>query len=152
LQISPYGTLPGEVLKATLIKGMKDEWVQTLNLMGKGDIYQETYDNIVQLCIRCLRGSTQTKSWMQTPLTRNSNISSRGVTRDEFGNLLENFKTDILSTLTIQLDVLQDKQKQAEAEQTLAIFFHRCRKKHGPREFPLDVVRVCAICAKDHAT
>jgi hypothetical protein len=47
LQISPYGTLPGEVLKATLIKGMKDEWVETLNLMGKGDIYQETYDNIV---------------------------------------------------------------------------------------------------------
>jgi len=125
LQISPYGTLPGAVLKATLIKGMKDEWVQTLNLMGKGDIYQETYDNIVQLCIRCLRGSTQTKSWMQTPLTRNRNISS---------------------------NVLQDKQKQAEAEQTLAIFFHRCRKKHGPREFPLDVVQVCTIYAKDHAT
>jgi hypothetical protein len=27
LQISPYSTLLGEVLKATLIKGMKDEWV-----------------------------------------------------------------------------------------------------------------------------
>jgi hypothetical protein len=36
LQISPYGMLPGEVLKETLIKGMKDEWVETLNLMGKG--------------------------------------------------------------------------------------------------------------------
>jgi hypothetical protein len=58
LQRSPYGTLPGEVLKATLIKGMKDEWVETLNLMGKGDIYQETYDEIVQLCIRCSRSST----------------------------------------------------------------------------------------------
>jgi hypothetical protein len=152
LQRSPYGTLPGEVLKATLIKGMKDEWVETLNLMGKGDIYQETYDNIVLLCIRCSRGSTQTRSGMQTSLTRNSNITSGGVTRAEVGNLLENFKTDILSTLTTQLDVLQAKQKQAEAEQTLAIFFHRCRKKHGPRECPLDVVRVCAICAKDHAT
>jgi hypothetical protein len=152
LQRSPYGTLPGEVLKATLIKGMKDEWVETLNLMGKGDIYQETYDNIVQLCIRCSRGSTQTRSGMRTPLTRNNNITSGGVTRAEVGNLLENFKTDILSTLTTQLDVLQAKQKQAEAEQTLAIFFHRCRKKHGPRECPLDVVRVCAICAKDHAT
>ena len=61
LQRSPYGTLPGEVLKATLIKGMKDEWVETLNLMGKGDIYQETYDDIVLLCIRCSRGSSQTK-------------------------------------------------------------------------------------------
>jgi hypothetical protein len=58
LQRSPYSTLAGEVLKATLIKGMKDEWVETLNLMGKGDIYQEMSDEIVQLCIRCLRGST----------------------------------------------------------------------------------------------
>jgi hypothetical protein len=32
----------------------------------------------------------------------------------------------------------------------LAIFFHKYRKKHGPRECPLDVVQVCAICAKDH--
>ena len=31
---------------------MKDELVDTLNLMGKGDIYQETYDNIIQLCIQ----------------------------------------------------------------------------------------------------
>jgi hypothetical protein len=27
LQRSPYGTLPGEVLKANMIKGMRDEWV-----------------------------------------------------------------------------------------------------------------------------
>ena len=64
LQRSPYGTLPGEVLNATLIKGMKDEWVETLNLMRKGDIYQETYDNITLLCIRCSRGSTGTRLGM----------------------------------------------------------------------------------------
>jgi hypothetical protein len=82
-----------------------------LNLMGKGDSYQETYDDIILLCIRCSRGSSRTRSGMRTPLTRNSNITSGGVTRDEVGNLLENFKTDILSTLTTQLDVLQAKQK-----------------------------------------
>jgi hypothetical protein len=106
LQRSPYGTLPSEVLKATLIKGMKDEWVETLNIMGKGDIYQETYDNIIQLCIKCSQGSTQTGSGMHTSLTRSNNATSRGVTRDEVGNLLENFKIDILSTLTTQLDAL----------------------------------------------
>jgi hypothetical protein len=58
LQRSLYGTLPGEVLQATLIKGMKDEWIKTLNLMGKGDIYQEIYDDIILLCIRCSRGSS----------------------------------------------------------------------------------------------
>ena len=62
------------------------------------------------------------------------------VTRAEFGNLLENFKTDILGTLTTQIDVLQAKQKQAIAEQNLAIFFPRCRKKHRQRECPLDMV------------
>jgi hypothetical protein len=62
LKRSPYGTLPGEVFKDTLIKCMKDEWVETLNLMGKGAIYQETYDEIVQFCIRSLRGSTRTIS------------------------------------------------------------------------------------------
>jgi hypothetical protein len=46
---------------------------------------------------------------MQTPLTRNNNITSVGVTRAEVGNLLENFKTNILSTLTTQLDVFQAK-------------------------------------------
>jgi hypothetical protein len=107
--LSPYGTLPGEVLKATLIKGMKDEWVETLNLMGKGDIYQENYDNIILLCIRCSQGHTWTKSGMRSSLTINSNITSGGVTRAEVGNRLENFKTDILSTLTTQLDVLQAK-------------------------------------------
>jgi hypothetical protein len=80
LQISPYGTLPGEVLKATLIEGMKYEWVETLNLMVKGDIYQETYDDIILLCIRCSRGSSQTRSGMHIPLTRNKNSTSGSVT------------------------------------------------------------------------
>ena len=80
LQRSPYVALPGEVLMETLIKGMKDEWVETLNLMGKGDIYQETYDNIIQLCIRCSRGSTRTRSGMRTSLTRSNNTTSGGVT------------------------------------------------------------------------
>jgi hypothetical protein len=49
------------------------------------------------------------RSWMRTPLTRNSNIISGGVTRAKVSNFLENFKTDILSTLTTQVNVLQDK-------------------------------------------
>ena len=66
--------------------------------------------------------------------------------------LLENFKTDILGTLTTQLDILQAKQKQMEAEQNLAIFCPKCRKKHSHKECPLDAVQTCAICTKDHLT
>ena len=37
---------------------------------------------------------------------RDNKISTEGVTHVEIGNLLENFKTDILGTLTTQLDVM----------------------------------------------
>jgi len=47
---------------------------------------------------------------------RDNKISIEGVTRAEIGNLLENFKTDILGTLTTQLDIMQAKQKKMEAE------------------------------------
>jgi len=66
----------------------------------------------------------------------------------EIPNLLEDFKTDILGTLTMQLDVLEAKQKQALTEQNLAIFCPRCQKKHSQRECPLDMVQTCAICTK----
>jgi hypothetical protein len=36
-------------------------------------------------------------------------VTSGSVTRVEIGNILENFKTDILGTLTMQLNVLQAK-------------------------------------------
>ena len=53
LQRSPYTTLSKDILKAAMIKGMKEEWFKTLNIMGKGDIYLEGYDDIIALCIRC---------------------------------------------------------------------------------------------------
>ena len=57
-----------------------------------------------------------------------------------------------MGTLTKQLDIMQAKQKQAEAEQNLAIFCPRCRKKYSHKECPLDTVQTCAICTNDHLT
>ena len=99
---SPYASLPlpNNVLKTTLIRGMKDQWVETLNIMGKGDIYQESYANIIDLCIRSSRGNTRLKSAERDMITRDNKTSNEGVTPAEIGNLLEDFKTDILGTLT----------------------------------------------------
>lgn len=72
LQRSPRTGLPKEVLRAILIKGMKEEWIQTLNLMGKGNISQEYYDEIVLLCNRCLRGRTRTGPGSQDPIAKGS--------------------------------------------------------------------------------
>eukprot|EP00253_Pinus_taeda_P033127 PITA_33127 len=154
LQRSPYASLPlpNNVLKTILIKGMKEQWIETLNIMGKGDIYQESFADIIDLCIRNSRGGTRIKLAEHDRFARENKISSEGVTRVEIGNLFENFKTDILGTLTTQLDVLQAKQKQMEAEQNLAIFYPRCRKKHSHKECPLDTIQTCAICTRDHST
>lgn len=115
LQRSPYASLPlpDNVLKTTLIKGMKEQWVETLNIMGKGDIYQENFVDIIDLCIRSSIGSTRLKPVERDMLTRDNKIPGGGVTRAKICNLLEDFKIDILGTLKMQLDIMQAKHKQA---------------------------------------
>ena len=75
-----------------------------------------------------------------------------GITRVEIGSLLEKFKTDLLSTLGTQVDVLKENKKKEEQEQALAIFCSKCRKKHPLRECPLDSIQVCALCTENHST
>lgn len=41
LQTSPYTTLGRDMLKTALIRGMKYECIETLNLVGQGDISKE---------------------------------------------------------------------------------------------------------------
>ena len=53
--------------------------------------------------------------------------SSGGVTGIDLGNLLENFKTDILGAMGSQLDSLQVKKRQDEERPKMSIFFPRCR-------------------------
>jgi len=47
---------------------------------------------------------------------------------------------------------MQVKEKQADAEQNLAIFCAKCRNKHSHKEFLLDAVQSCAIYTREHAT
>jgi hypothetical protein len=61
-------------------------------------------------------------------------------------------KQDILSTLGSQLDTLKIKQKKELEDATLTIFCPKCRKRHPLKEFPLDNIDLCGICADNHAT
>lgn len=72
LKISPYATLHRVVLKTTSIREMKDDQIETLNLMGKVGISKEEYDVILNMSIMCSQGSTQTKPRVRDYLNRTS--------------------------------------------------------------------------------
>ena len=65
-----------------------------------------------------------------TTFSRVHKSASGGATRAEIGNLLEDFKTEMLSSFASQMDTLQIKKKKAEAEEALSIFCSQCRDKN----------------------
>ena len=85
--------------------------------MEAGDISHKTFAQISEMYKNYsgIRGKFGKK--FREPYSRNvrGNIPSiGGVTRVQLGNLLENFKTDILGEMGSQLDALQDKKRQDE--------------------------------------
>ena len=77
--------------------------------MGKGDISKFPFDEIVELCQKYSRGRANIGNRDVNSVASKS--TTRGVTRAEIGSLFENFKTDLLSTLGKQVDVLKAKKK-----------------------------------------
>ena len=49
-----------DVLKIILLRGIREELLGMLNLMGKEDILKESFENIIELCRRYSRGSSRT--------------------------------------------------------------------------------------------
>ena len=52
-----------DVLKKILLRGIREDFLGMLNLLGKGDISKESFENIVELCRRYYRGSFRTNKW-----------------------------------------------------------------------------------------
>lgn len=51
LQRSKHNNLDPEILKTIFIRGMRDNCLDTLNLLGKGDISQDPFLKIIKLCL-----------------------------------------------------------------------------------------------------
>lgn len=103
-----------ETLKALLLKSIRDEWIDLLNLMGKGDISLLSFGDICDLCIHISRGKERTRKSPRDLVISRINKSATGTTsRADIGNLLDNFKTNILGSLSEQIDIhkIQNKTK-----------------------------------------
>eukprot|EP00253_Pinus_taeda_P004263 PITA_04263 len=155
LKRAKMSNLDEEILKALLLKAIRDEWIDILNMMGKGDISQLPLHDIGELCVHLSREKSKTRKGSRDPSLIRANKSATGsVSRAEIGNMLDEFKTDILGSLSEQLDTLKIHNKQKAEAEALAIYFSKCRKKHAIRECPLDakVVETCVICSENHET
>ena len=59
---SGHTTIGRDVLRIILLCGIREDCLNMLNLLGKGDISKEPFDNIVDLCRRYSRGSFRTST------------------------------------------------------------------------------------------
>ena len=78
--------------------------------MGNGDVSYLPFDEITKLCQKYSRGRARNgKRDVTSKITKSATGT---ISRAEFGSLLEDFKTDILSTLGTQVELLKTKKIQ----------------------------------------
>lgn len=93
--------LDDETLKSILLKYIRDEWIDLLNLMGKGDVSQLSFGEICDLCKHISRGKARIGKNMRDPVMSRINKSTiRTVNRAKICILLDNFKTYIPGSLS----------------------------------------------------
>lgn len=107
LQKSKHKHLEKEILKTLLLKGIKDEFLELLNLIGKGDVFQLSYDDFCELCIRYSRGISKASKNPRDVCSLFSKSATRtGDIRAKINGLLEHFKVHFISSLSSKLNDL----------------------------------------------
>ena len=92
-----------DTLETFSLRTIRDEWIDLLTLMRRGDLYELPFEEICETCKRISRGRE-----------RVSKSTSTLVRKEELGNLLNNFKTKILSNLSEQVEMLRMQNEQKE--------------------------------------
>ena len=128
---------------------MRDDCWDTLNVLEKGDICQESFEEIIKLCLRCSRGSSRGRSMTQDASIWIQKSANGGVTRVEIGNMFKNIKTN-LSTLSSELTTTQVKKAHDEFNKSLVVFCLKCKEKHSLRECRVNNINLCNICELEH--
>lgn len=107
-----------DILKIILLRELREDSLQLLKIVGKGDISKQNIETICDYCIKCSKGATISGQGIWS-----LNTFDGWVRKAEIRNLLDNLRTNILSTLSAQMDTLQEKLKHMELEKSMAIFF-----------------------------
>ena len=133
-------TLDEDSLKLILLRRVKEDPIETLNLLSNGDIYQLDYDDIKRIFKNHSRSSRK-KGRSNKGLASQSFNPTNNI-KNELGGLIEDMKTDILHSLAMQMDTMQIKKKWEEGEKALVVYCLKCTKKHPRNECPFDLIDV----------
>ena len=82
-----------ESLKLVLLRGIWEDILDTIHLLAEGDIYQLSYEDI-NTVFRNHSRAARKKGRGSQPITSTS--SSNSSIKDEIGNMLEDFKSEML--------------------------------------------------------
>lgn len=139
-------------MKTIFIRGMRNDCLDTLNLLGKGDISQESFDEKIKICLRCSRGSSRGRVMVWDASVKIQKSTNEGVIRAEIINLFKNLKTDLLSTLSAQIMMTQVKKAQDEVDTNSVVFCLKCMEKHSLKECRVNIINLYNICDLEHST
>lgn len=101
-------TLNPESLKLVLLRGIREDLLDTLHLLVGRDIYQLSYEDI-KIVFRNHSRAARKKGRGSQPIA--STYSYNSSIKGEIGNMLEDFKSEMLQTLAMQMDTLHIKRK-----------------------------------------
>ena len=75
-----------DTLKVILLQGIRDEWIDVLNLTGKGDISHLPYPKICDLWKNISREKSKYGKGPRDAISRVNKSSTGRVSREEIGN------------------------------------------------------------------
>jgi len=116
-------TLDPKSLNLVLLSGGGEYLLDTLNQLSGRDIYQLPYEDIKNVF---KNHSKEARKKGRGSLTMANSSSSNTSIKGKIGTMLEDFKTEMLQNLSLQMDTMKIKRKEEELERELAIFCPRC--------------------------
>ena len=116
--------------------------MDTLNLIGKGDISKLSFDDI---CDRCRNYSRSHRSIRGNSSKFSTMGNTSDISKHEIGNLLEDLKTNLLNHMGKQIDTLYSCRKHEEVEKALVVYCLTYHKKHGPEDCPYNQTHVASL-------
>jgi len=96
-------TLDLKSLKLVLLKGIREDILETLNMLSEGKIYQLSDDDINRIFNK--RSKAAKNKGRSSQDLANSSSSNRSI-KSEIGNMLEDFKIEMLHTLALQMGTM----------------------------------------------